>query len=81
MGNEIANMWAYDGQHRHRGRHPGALTVRESGERFVVDEVSYTPTWVDRVSKAVLPVAHTLAYGPSRTGPPWPRLLPGRSTG
>jgi len=64
MGNEIANMWAYDG---HTGTEDGILvhlTVRESGERFVVDEVSYTPTWVDPVSKAVLPVAHTLAYGP-----------------
>ena len=64
MGNEIANMWAYDG---HTGTEDGILvhlTVRESGERFVVTGVSYTPTWVDPVSKAVLPVAHALAYGP-----------------
>jgi poly-gamma-glutamate capsule biosynthesis protein CapA/YwtB (metallophosphatase superfamily) len=64
MGNEIANMWAYDG---HTGTEDGVLvhlTVEEAGGRFVVTEVSYTPTWVDPVTKSVLPVAHTLAHGP-----------------
>jgi poly-gamma-glutamate capsule biosynthesis protein CapA/YwtB (metallophosphatase superfamily) len=65
MGNQIANMWAYDG---HTGTEDGILvhlTVRETGGRFVVTQVSYTPTWVDPATKAVLPVAHTLAYGPA----------------
>lgn len=64
MGNQIANMWAYDG---HTGTEDGILVhlvVRESGDRFLVTDVSYTPTWVHPVTKQVLPVAHTLAYGP-----------------
>jgi poly-gamma-glutamate capsule biosynthesis protein CapA/YwtB (metallophosphatase superfamily) len=64
MGNEIANMWAYDG---HTGTEDGILvhlTVRQSEDRFVVTDVSYTPTWVHPITKQVLPVAHTLAFGP-----------------
>jgi len=64
MGNQISNMRAYDG---HTGTEDGILVhldVRETGGRFVVAGVSYTPTWVHPTTKAVLPVAHTLAYGP-----------------
>lgn len=65
MGNEIANMWNYDG---HSGTEDGILvhlSVQEqAGGRFVVTGVSYTPTWVHPVTKQVLPVAHTLAFGP-----------------
>jgi Ca2+-binding RTX toxin-like protein len=64
MGNEIANMWAYDG---HTGTEDGILVhlrVEEINGRFAVTQVSYTPTWVHPVSKQVLPVAHGLAYGP-----------------
>jgi poly-gamma-glutamate capsule biosynthesis protein CapA/YwtB (metallophosphatase superfamily) len=63
MGNEISNMRAYQG---HTGTEDGILvhlTVREMGGRFLVTKVEYTPTWVDPVTKAVLPVAETLAEG------------------
>ncbi len=64
MGNQISNMRAYDG---HTGTEDGILVhldVREVAGRFVVAGISYTPTWVHPTTKAVLPVAHTLAYAP-----------------
>jgi len=64
MGNQIANMWNYDG---HSGTEDGILVhlrVEEVGTRFVVTGTAFTPTWVHPVTKEVLPVAHTLAYGP-----------------
>jgi poly-gamma-glutamate capsule biosynthesis protein CapA/YwtB (metallophosphatase superfamily) len=64
MGNQISNMRAHDG---HRGTEDGILVhlaVEEIGGRFVVTGTAFTPTWVHPVTKEVLPVAHTLAYGP-----------------
>ncbi|HSQ36987.1 MAG TPA: CapA family protein [Acidimicrobiia bacterium] len=64
MGNQISNMRAFDG---HSGTEDGILVhleIRETGGRFAVTSVTYTPTWVHPTTKAVLPVAHTLAYEP-----------------
>ena len=64
MGNQISNMRAFDG---HSGTEDGILVhlqIRETDGRFAVTDVTYTPTWVHPTTKAVLPVAHSLAYGP-----------------
>ena len=64
MGNQLSNMRAYDG---HTGTEDGVmvhLTIQEIGGRFMVTGTQYTPTWVHPTTKAVLPVAHTLAYDP-----------------
>ena len=61
----VEHAAAYGG---HTGTEDGVmvhLTVREIGGRFVVTSTQYTPTWVHPTTKAVLPVAHTLAYGPA----------------
>ncbi len=63
MGNQIANMWNYDG---HSGTEDGVLVhlrIEEVDGRFVTSAISFTPTWVHPVTKEVLPVAHTLASG------------------
>jgi hypothetical protein len=65
MGTQLSNMRSYGG---HTGTEDSILvhlTVREIGGRFVVTSTQYTPTWVHPTTKAVLPVAHTLAYGPA----------------
>lgn len=65
MGNELSNMM--EGCCGHAGTQDGVMvhfTVREIGGTFAVTGTQYTPTWVHPVTKAVTPVAHTLAYGP-----------------
>lgn len=60
MGNEISNMFNHDG---HSGTEDGILVhlrVEEVEGRFVVDQVAYTPTWVNPATKAVLPVVASL---------------------
>ncbi len=65
MGNELSNMM--EGCCGHIGTQDGVMvhfTVREMGGRFAVAGTQYTPTWVHPTTKAVTPLAHTLAYGP-----------------
>ncbi|MBP1632351.1 MAG: capA 1 [Acidobacteria bacterium] len=65
MGNELSNM--LEGCCGHTGTQDGImvhLTVREIEGRFLVTRTQYTPTWVHPTTKAVTPVAHSLAYGP-----------------
>jgi poly-gamma-glutamate capsule biosynthesis protein CapA/YwtB (metallophosphatase superfamily) len=66
MGNQLSNIrGTTDGR---TGAEDGImvhLRVREVNGKFQVMQVQYTPTWVDPTTKQVLPVDHTLAYGPA----------------
>jgi poly-gamma-glutamate synthesis protein (capsule biosynthesis protein) len=66
VGNHLSNIRGLPDDVK-TGSEDGAivqLTVsRHDDGRLAVSDVAYTATWVDPVSKQVLPVAHTLAQG------------------
>jgi poly-gamma-glutamate capsule biosynthesis protein CapA/YwtB (metallophosphatase superfamily) len=72
MGNQLSNIrGSTDGR---VGAEDGImvhLQVTEVDGAFRVTQVQYTPTWVHPTTKQVLPVEHTLAYGPASL---WPVL-------
>jgi len=67
LGNHLSNIRSLPDDTK-TGSEDGVivhLTVSEQPDgRFAITDLSYTATWVEPLSKRVLPVAHTLASGP-----------------